>query len=228
LIEDLQSVSPALARYTTNVLLGEVWKRPGLTPRDRSVITVATLIARNQSVEMPDHFAFALDNGVTPSELSEVITHLAFYAGWGNAMSAVVVASDVFTRRGVNAAELPPATPELLPLNQEAEADRASRVAESVGPVAPGVVHYTGELLFRELWLRPALKPRDRSLVTVTALIANGQVAQIPYHLGRAMDNGLTQAEAAEMLTHLEFYAGWPNVFSAVPVVKSVFEGRTS
>jgi len=65
-----------------------------------------------------------------------------------------------------------------------------------------------------------------RSLVTVSALIANGQVAQIPYHLNRAMDNGLTKAQVGEVLTHLEFYAGWPNVFSAIPVVKDVLAKR--
>ena len=69
---------------------------------------------------------------------------------------------------------------------------------------------------------RPA--PRDRSLVTVSALIATGQVAQIPYHLNRAMDHGLTQLQAAEVITHLAFYVGWPNAFSALPVAKDVFE----
>lgn len=77
---------------------------------------------------------------------------------------------------------------------------------------------------FRDLWLRPDLAPRDRSLVTVSALIASGQVAQIPYHLNRAMDNGLTQEQAGEVLTHLAFYVGWPNVFSALPVAKDVLK----
>jgi 4-carboxymuconolactone decarboxylase len=71
------------------------------------------------------------------------------------------------------------------------------------------------------------LAPRDRSLVTVSALVASGQVAQISYHLNRAMDNGLTQRQASEVLTHPAFYAGWPNVFSALPVVKEVLEKRT-
>ena len=62
--------------------------------------------------------------------------------------------------------------------------------------------------------------------MTVSALIASGQVAQITYHLNRAMDNGLTQAQTAEVVTHLAFYAGWPNAFSALPVVKDVFEKR--
>ena len=74
--------------------------------------------------------------------------------------------------------------------------------------------------------ISPGLAPRDRSLVTVSALIASGQVAQIPYHLNRAMDNGLTRAQAAEVITHLAFYAGWPNAFSALPVVKDVVEKR--
>jgi 4-carboxymuconolactone decarboxylase len=60
----------------------------------------------------------------------------------------------------------------------------------------------------------------------VSALIASGQVEQVPYHLNRAMDNGLTQEQASEVLTHLAFYAGWPNVFSALPVAKGVFEKR--
>ena len=92
--------------------------------------------------------------------------------------------------------------------------------------MAPGVVQYTSEVLFHDLWLRPALAPRDRSLVTVSALIASGHVAQIPYHLNRAMDNGLTKAQVSEVLTHLAFYAGWPNAMSAVPIVKEVFEKR--
>jgi alkylhydroperoxidase/carboxymuconolactone decarboxylase family protein YurZ len=101
------------------------------------------------------------------------------------------------------------------------------KIAEALAPDGHLLlVHYTGELLFRDLWLRPDLAPRDRSLVTVSALIASGQVAQIPFHLNKAMDNGLTQVQASEVLTHIAFYAGWPNVFSAVPVVKNVFESR--
>jgi 4-carboxymuconolactone decarboxylase len=97
---------------------------------------------------------------------------------------------------------------------------------KQVGPVTPGLHRFTTDILFRDLWLRPDLAPRDRSLVTVGALIASGQVAQIPYHLNRAMDNGLTRAQAAEVVTHLAFYAGWPNAMSAVPVVKGVFDNR--
>ena len=109
---------------------------------------------------------------------------------------------------------------------RRAEKQRATRVAEQFGQITPSLVQYTTDVLFRDLWLRPALAPRDRSLVTVSALIATGQVAQITYHLNRAMDNGLTREEAGEVLGHLAFYAGWPNAFSAAPVIKDVIEKR--
>lgn len=223
---DVRAVSPALEHYTKGPLLDGVWKRPDLSPRDRSIVTLAALIARIQTIEMPFHFALALDNGVKPAELSEIITHLAFYSGWANAMSAVAVAKELFRQHGIGIHALPPVKEKLLPLNQDSEEQRATQVSTNFGAVSPGLVQNTTDLLFRDLWLRPALAPRDRSLVTVSALIAAGQVAQITYHLGRAMDNGLTQEQASEVITHLAFYSGWPNAFSALPVIKDVFEKR--
>jgi 4-carboxymuconolactone decarboxylase len=190
-------------------------------------VTLAALIARNQTIEMPYYMNLALDNGVKPREISEMITHLAFYSGWANAISAGAVAKDVFSRRNIGADQPPPASPAPLPLDKDAEAKRSAAVQQSFGNVAPGLVQYTTDVLFRDLWLRPDLAPRDRSLVTVSALIASGQVAQITYHLNRAMDNGLTKEQAGEVVTHLAFYAGWPNAFSALPVVKDVIEKRT-
>ena len=225
-LDDVRSVSPGLAKYAQDRLMGDLWKRPDLSPRDRSLVTVAALVARDQTTEMRRYFDMALDNGVKPAELSEIVTHLAFYAGWPNAMSAVAVAKEVFSQRGIGSAQLPAASGGLLPLDEAAEAQRAALVGKNFGTVAPGVVQYTTDVLFRDLWLRPGLAPRDRSLVTVTSLVALGQVAQVPFHLNRAMDNGLTQVQAAEVLAHLAFYAGWPNTFSALPVFKDVFEKR--
>ena len=224
--EGVRMVAPALERYTTDKLLGEVWTRPELSARDRSIATLAALIARNQTIEMPFYLNLALDNGVKPSEISEIITHLAFYSGWANAMSAVAVTKDVFAARKVGPDQLSAVSPTPLALNEAAEADRAKRVGDQFGAVFPGVVQDTTDVLFRDLWLRPGLAPRDRSLVTVSALIASGQFAQLTGHLNIGMNNGLTQPEIAEAITHLAFYVGWPNVFSAMPVAKDVFEKR--
>jgi 4-carboxymuconolactone decarboxylase len=89
-------IAPALGEYTDKVLFGDVWRRPGLSPRDRSLITVATLVALYRTNELPFHLKKALENGVTKDELIELITHLAFYSGWPTANSAVAIARKVF------------------------------------------------------------------------------------------------------------------------------------
>jgi 4-carboxymuconolactone decarboxylase len=225
--EDVRVVAPALEKYAQGVVVGDLWKRPGLSARDRSIVTLAALIARSQTIELPYYVNVALDSGVKPAEISEIITHLAFYSGWASAMSAVPPVKEVFMARKISQDQLPSAAMPQLPLDEAAEAQRASRVGEQFGKISPGLVQYTTDVLFRDLWLRSGLAPRDRSLVTVSALVASGQVVQIPYHLNRAMDNGLTADQAGEALTQLAFYAGWPNAFSALPVVKEVIEKRS-
>jgi len=219
-------MTPALAHYTQNLVLGDLWQRPDLSSRDRSIVTLSVLVAKNQVQDLTFYLNRALDSGVKPGEIAELITHLAFYSGWANATAADAALHAVLAQRKIDAAQLPPTRPVPLSLDEKAEAARAASVEQNFGKTAPGVVKYTTEALFRDLWLRPGLAPRDRSLVTVSALVANGQVAQVTYHLKRAMDNGLTEAQASEALTQLAFYAGWPNVFSAMPVFKEVFAQR--
>jgi len=97
--DKLRSFAPKLIELTDNVLFGDVWERPGLAKRDRSLITVAALIALNRTEQLRGHLERALGNGVTKDELIEVITHLAFYSGWPTAMSAALLAKDVVEAR---------------------------------------------------------------------------------------------------------------------------------
>lgn len=92
------STAPKLAALTDSVLYGDIWQRPDLSPRDRSLVTVAALVALHRPDQLRSHLALARQNGVTEDELVETITHLAFYAGWPCAVSAVAVARDVFGR----------------------------------------------------------------------------------------------------------------------------------
>jgi 4-carboxymuconolactone decarboxylase len=93
-------IAPALAEYTDNVLFGDVWKRPQLSQRDRSLVTVACLVSLYRTNEMPFHIKRALENGVTREELVEAITHLAFYAGWPTAATALPIARRAFEEPG--------------------------------------------------------------------------------------------------------------------------------
>jgi len=92
-------IAPKLAELTDNVLFGDIWERPGLSKRDRSLVTVSALIALNRPDQLRSHLARARQNGVTEAELVEAITQLAFYAGWPNAISAVAVAREVFKQK---------------------------------------------------------------------------------------------------------------------------------
>jgi 4-carboxymuconolactone decarboxylase len=94
-------IAPALAEYSDKVLFGDVWKRPGLSPRDRSLVTVASLVALYRTNELPFHLKRALENGVSRDELVEAITHLAFYSGWPTAATALGIARRVFAEAGV-------------------------------------------------------------------------------------------------------------------------------
>ena len=95
----VRGTAPKLAEIADTLIYGEVWERPQLSKRDRSLIVVAALIALGRERQLEGHLARALDNGVTKEEISEVITHLAFYAGWPAAMTAALIAKEVFATR---------------------------------------------------------------------------------------------------------------------------------
>lgn len=217
-------VAPGLGQFTDSVLFGEVWERKELAPRDRSLITVATLISTGKTAQIGIHVGRAIDNGVAPQEIGELITQLAFYSGWPNAMSAVSETRKVFDERGLGPVENSEAA--RIELEAAAEAARTETVNTTVAPTSPLLAELTNRVLFGDLWQRPDMSARDRSLVTMAALIANGLAEQLPFHANRAMDNGLTRAEAAEIPAHLGFYAGWPRAMSAVPVLEKIFASR--
>ncbi|HZR41135.1 MAG TPA: carboxymuconolactone decarboxylase family protein [Ktedonobacteraceae bacterium] len=105
--------------------------------------------------------------------------------------------------------------------------DKESALKKNFGDFAPKLVELTDDVLFGDVWERKELSPRDRSLITVAALIAGGNGEQLPFHLNRAKENGLTETELKEVITHLAFYAGWPKAMSALTVAKQVFEGQS-
>lgn len=97
----------------------------------------------------------------------------------------------------------------------------------TLGDLAPKLAELTDRVLFDDIWQRPGLSPRERSLATVSALIALYRHEQLPFHLQRALDNGVRREELAELITHLAFYAGWPCAVSAVHAWREIDEGAT-
>jgi 4-carboxymuconolactone decarboxylase len=212
-----QRIAPGLATLTDDVLFGDVWPRPELSPRDRSLVTISVLIATGKTAQLAVHLGRALANGVKPSEASGLLAHLAIYCGWPSAVSALEVYEQVYSARKVDTSSLGAISPRLPAVASEAE--RARATGAELGTVAPKFVQLTNDVVFDDLWRRPDLSVRDRSLVTIAALAAMGDDDQLDVYLRRGIESGLTRAQIAEALTHLGFYAGWPKATKALAAV---------
>ena len=99
-----------------------------------------------------------------------------------------------------------------------------SAAQRTIGNFAPKLVELTDDVLFGDIWERPELSPRDRSLITVAALIAMHRPNQLGFHFGKALDNGVTRVELGEVITHMAFYAGWPCSSTAITTLRNVIE----
>ena len=212
-----QRIAPGLATLTDDVLYGDVWRRPELSPRDRSLVTISVLIATGKTAQLGGHLGRALSNGVQPSEASGLLAHLAIYCGWPSAVSALEVYDQVYTARKVDTASLRTVTPRLPAPGSDAA--RAKAVNDELGAVAPKFVQLTNDVVFDDLWRRSDLSVRDRSLVTIAALAAMGDDDQLDFYLRRGLESGLTRNQITEALTHLGFYAGWPKATKALTAV---------
>ena len=103
-------------------------------------------------------------------------------------------------------------------------AEAPTNARKNFGDIAPHLADITDNVLFGDVWENPVLSPRDRSLVTIASLISLYRVNEMPFHLKRALENGVTRDEIIETITHLAFYAGWPPAMTALPIARKAFE----
>lgn len=139
------------------------------------------------------------------------MTHLAIQeAPGGKAVEWLEKVTDAEYNAGTTAAAVSSVVP--------------SDAQKAFGDIAPALAKYTDEVLFGDVWRRPGLSPRDRSLVTVSALVAGYRTNELPFHLKRALDHGVSKDELIEVITHLAFYSGWPTANTALPIARRVFD----
>ncbi len=210
--------APYLGEVRNTYVYGQVWERLGLSARDRSMITVAVNQALYATNELRLHMGRALDNGVTQAEISEIIAHTLWYSGFPTGVNAARVAAEVFEERGLPTSP-PGASDREPPTDPDLEFPGAF-------PQTPYLRDLLNQVVYAETWMREELSPRDRSMITVavgTALYASSEVR---YHTGRALDNGVTPDEIAEIIYHVTFYAGFPTGVNAARVAEQVFESR--
>ena len=209
--------SPYLGEIRDDVLFGDVWERPGLSPRDRSLITIAVTQSLYATDQVRTHVGRGLDNGLTQAEIAELIAHVLVYSGFPTGVNAARAATEVFQERGL------PAVPPSTPRNREPVVPPAY---PNSFPSTPYLAALLNDFVYGELWERPDLSKRDRSLATIAVAQAMGASSELRSHLGRGLDNGLTQTEIAEAITHVAFYAGIPSAVNAARVAAALYESR--
>lgn len=213
----LYAGSPYLGVLRNTVVYGEIWERPQLSKRDRSLITIAVLQALTRE-ELALHIPRGLDNGLTPAEISEVILHVTFYAGWPTGVQASLMAAEVFAERGVSIGPL-----------AEAPDDRSepSSYTNRAYAAVPRLGELRNSVLYGDVWERPQLSKRDRSLITMAVNQALYATNELRIHIGRGLDeNGVTPQEVSETILHVTFYAGWPAAVNAGRIAADAFEER--
>jgi 4-carboxymuconolactone decarboxylase len=215
-----QKVAPGMAALTDDVLYGDVWRRPDLSPRDRSLVTIAALIATGRTTPLAGHLGRALDNGLRPTEASGLLAHLAIYCGWPSAVAALDAYELVYSARQVDTETL--RLGPRLPVPRS-DAARAKAATDALATVAPKFAQLTSDVVFDDLWRRSDLSLRDRSLVTIVALAAMGDDDQLEFYLRLGLENGLTRGHVVEAVTHLGFYAGWGKATKALTVISRSF-----
>ena len=215
---DLYAGSPYLRELRNSLVYGEIWERPQLAKRDRSLITIAVLQALARE-ELAIHIPRGLDNGLTPEEISEIILHVTFYAGWPTGVQASITAAATFEDRGLSLGELPRAP-------SETEASTPSSLSDAYAAV-PRLGELRNSLLYGDIWERPLLSKRDRSLITIAVNQALYATNELRLHINRALDdNGVTPQEISEVILHVTFYAGWPAAVNAGRLATAAFEAR--
>ena len=218
-VADLYAGSPYLGELRDSLVYGEIWERPQLSKRDRSLITVAVLQALVRE-ELAIHIPRGLDNGLTPEEISEIILHVTFYAGWPTGVQASLTAAAVFEERGLSLAALPRAVSATTDPDLGGDLTRAYASVPRLGALR-------NSLLYGDIWERPLLSKRDRSLITVAVTQAMYATNELRIHIGRALDeNGVTPQELSEVILHVTFYAGWPAAVNAGRLATEAFEAR--
>ena len=215
---DLYAGSPYLRELRNSLVYGEIWERSQLSKRDRSLITIAVLQALARE-ELAIHIPRGLENGLSPEEISEIILHVTFYAGWPTGVQASLTAAEAFEDRGVSLGDLPRA-------RAGSDVSTPGSLSDAYAAV-PRLGELRNSLLYGDIWERPLLSKRDRSLVTVAVNQALYVTNELRLHIDRALDqNGVTPQEISEVILHVTFYAGWPAAVNAGRLATAAFEAR--
>ncbi|MFD7336426.1 carboxymuconolactone decarboxylase family protein [Streptomyces violascens] len=234
-LDSLADIAPALGHMTVAFGYGDVLSRPGLTLRQRQIATVGALAALgNAAPQLRFHIDGALNVGVSPAEIVEILIHTAVYAGFPAALNGIGVAREVFEARPDAAAT--PVDTEPLPGDRyerglakltEVDGHAGDQVVASLRDIAPDLARYIIEFAFGDIYSRAALDLKSRELATIAMCTALGTATpQLRVHIHGFLNVGGTREEVVEVITQMAGYAGFPAAINGITAAREVFEQR--
>ncbi len=234
--QGMASVMGAIASFSIDHVLGDIWSRPGLGRRDRSLVSVAALTCLGSYVELRTHLAGALHHGAEVEEIEEVMLQLCGYAGYPRGIEGMRVAMALFSEREDVQRPLPrPAAERKDDAQRQSDGAEvmqrmmdwtagtdvvASVMEEQLGALG----HFGLRHLMGEIWARPQLGPRDRSLITLVALISLDKTAELRVHVPAALRHGMTREEIDEVILQLSLYLGYPAAVEAKNMTTKILQ----
>lgn len=233
----MQARHGALGTFAVDHVLGNLWSRPQLSRRDRSLIVITFLSTLGADDELRAHVQGGLNHGLTQSEIEEIVNQVAGYAGFPLAMHASRIVAGVFARaQGVD--RLPPrggaeakddperwaaATDVMTTLFAGTIPDDPARARDRIVDMLGGVGEMAFDFGFGELWSRTELSRRDRSMVTVAILAMLSRVDELAVHVPGALNHGCTQEEVEEIMVQLTVYGGFPRAVEGIRAARAAF-----
>lgn len=227
-----------IAAFSIDHVLGDIWSRPELARRDRSLVSVTALTCLGCQVELRTHLAGALHHGVTLDEIEELMLHLCGYAGYPRALEGMRTALALFSDREDIERPLPRSAAEQK-TDEQRRHDGAEAFKRIMGWEAPNEVvartmqeqlgalgDFAIQHLMGEIWSRPQLGLRDRSLITITALISLGKIAELRFHVPAGLRNGMSREEIDEVILQLSLYLGYPAAVEAKNMSREIFDAQ--
>jgi len=233
--QGMASMLGPIAAFSIDHVLGDIWSRPGLARRDRSMVSVTALTCLGCQTELRTHLAGALHHGVEVVEIEELMLHVCGYAGYPRALEGMRTALALFSEREDLERPLPRPAAEAKN-DEQRRRDGAEAFKQIMGWEAPNdvvartMVEQLGVLgdfaiqhLMGEIWSRPQLCRRDRSLITLTALVSLDKITELRFHIPAALRNGMGREEIDEVILQLSLYLGYPAAVGARNISREIF-----
>ncbi|MBI5249540.1 MAG: carboxymuconolactone decarboxylase family protein [Desulfomonile tiedjei] len=229
----LKDISPEMGRFIVEFAYGDVYSRPGLDPKSRQVATVAALTALgNAKPQLKFHIGAALNAGLTPDEIIEVMYVTTVFAGFPSGLNGISAAREVFQAKGVTVSHGSSPYPGgdsrrdrgLAALNQTSK-DAGERVIKSLADVAPEMGYFIVDFPYGDIIARNILSPKYKEIAMIAVCVAKGTMEpQMKVHIHAALNVGCTREEIVELMTHMAVYAGFPAALNGLSGTRQVFQ----